>query len=631
LKPFAFFSTWPVLVALVLAVSLAGCASTGDSPARDDGGGDDLDAAVDDGGPQPDAAVIDASPPDACVADPAGEVCNDLDDDCDGETDEGFDVGAACDGVDSDMCQEGLTKCDGQGATTCADPTGDAIETCNGSDDDCDGTTDEGFGLGVACDGVDDDRCAEGQVTCDGAGSTTCDDATGNSVETCNAADDDCDGQTDEGFGLGVACDGTDGDLCTEGQVVCAAGGGTTCSDVSATNIDLCNGADDDCDGAIDEGWNIGAACDGNDGDTCNEGQLQCGAGGMTLVCSDATGTTTESCNGADDDCNEGVDEGFDVGGACTSGTGACASPGTRVCSGDGSASVCNATPGNPGREFCGDGIDHDCSGGADPTCPSNDLPGGAIDVSAGGVFTTDLTFAHDDASGSCSSTGGRDVFYQLTLATRQIVYFDTFGSSFDTSVRIHAGACSTSLGTFQTCGDDACSVTQTQLAADLAAGTFCVVVDQYSEFQTSGALTLNVVLGGRTGTRLAGPGTVAGNTCGQASLTGECGSSSAAPEIAYYLLTCPGQTSALSASTCGGATTYDSVLYFRDGNAMEADATQVCNDDACSGGTTCTGATNRASSISTPLAGAGLRWVIVDGFSTGCSNCGPFNLAVTF
>lgn len=47
-------------------------------------------------------------------------------------------------------------------------------------------------------------------------------------TEVCNAIDDDCDGVADEGFEIGAACDGPDGDACMHGQLACAPDGTDT-------------------------------------------------------------------------------------------------------------------------------------------------------------------------------------------------------------------------------------------------------------------------------------------------------------------------------------------------------------------------------------------------------------------
>src|SRR5262249_44088195 len=154
-----------------------------------------------------------------------------------------------------------------------------------------------------------------------------------------------------------------------------------------------------------------------------------------------------------------------------------------------------NATPGAPTAETCGNGIDEDCNG-SDAACPPNDLPSGAIDISNGGTFNVDLSAAHDDnwvastPALDCGDQGGRDVFYQFTLPAAEVVYYDTFGSNYDTVVRVFAGACA-SMGAVQACADDACSTTRSQGAVQLAAGTYCLVVDQFDANTTNGATTL--------------------------------------------------------------------------------------------------------------------------------------------
>ena len=129
----------------------------------------------------------------ACdAATPAAEVCNAADDDCDGATDEGFEaVGTACDGDDADSCMDGLWACGVDGALACGDDASSKVELCNGVDDDCDGDTDEDFPLaGQPCDGDDEDKCKDGAWACDGFG-PVCDDDAASVPELCNGVDDD--------------------------------------------------------------------------------------------------------------------------------------------------------------------------------------------------------------------------------------------------------------------------------------------------------------------------------------------------------------------------------------------------------------------------------------------------------
>jgi hypothetical protein len=71
-----------------------------------------------------------------------------------------------------------------------------------------------------------------------------------------------------------------------------------------------------------------------------------------------------EICDGIDNNKNGQIDEGFNVGQPCFVGNGACRQEGVNVCSPDGKA-VCSAVPGMPGQEIC-DGIDNNCDGQAD-------------------------------------------------------------------------------------------------------------------------------------------------------------------------------------------------------------------------------------------------------------------------
>jgi len=124
------------------------------------------------------------------------ELCDGADNDCDGQTDEGFSLGNAC---GFGQCAGGIEICSPDGFSTICNTLSLSIEEeCNGLDDDCDGQTDEDFlDLGNAC-GVG--ACVGGTIICSGDSTfTVCNTDSLATVETCNSLDDDCDGQTDEG------------------------------------------------------------------------------------------------------------------------------------------------------------------------------------------------------------------------------------------------------------------------------------------------------------------------------------------------------------------------------------------------------------------------------------------------
>ena len=341
----------------------------------------------------------------ACSAKtPAAETCNNLDDDCNGAADD-LPIDATCansaytaDGALIGTCV-GKRVCSG-GAELCQGAKTPKAESCNGEDDNCDGTTDEGFAwsdpvsggslaIGAACGAG---ACAGGNVMCASFSSAACSSAVKASAEACNGQDDDCNGTTDEGTcGDGNpctadVCDGgastckhlaveapcDDGDPCTLADACSAttcAGAPLACDDGNPCTIDTCDGKT----GACLFANKTGSCTDGNactSGDTCGAipgGGWGC-LPGVTVNCDDSNPCTDDTCttgSGCSYASNNATQACYD-GPPGTAGTGLCHG-GLRYCAAGVLASACVEQV-VPSAELC-NGLDDSCNGITDEGC----------------------------------------------------------------------------------------------------------------------------------------------------------------------------------------------------------------------------------------------------------------------
>jgi hypothetical protein len=296
------------------------------------------------------------------------ELCDGVDNDCLPSTADGSQdpqLGKACDGNDADLCKEGFNLCAG-GNLICDDPGDIDLDVCDGVDNDCNPATQDGSQdpqLLTSCDGSDLDKCNEGIRICQG-GSLFCNDPNDVDKDVCDGVDNDCNPNTADGSQdpqLGLVCDGDDADLCKEGNQVCA-NGVIGCNDPNDLDLEVCDGADNDCNPATSDGSQdsqLGAACDGTDPDLCKEGSKLCSGGNM--ICNDTNDLDLEYCDGVDNDCNPNTADGSQdpqLNVSCDGNDADLCKEGGKICSGGNL--VCN-DPNTVTLDVC-DGSDNDCN-----------------------------------------------------------------------------------------------------------------------------------------------------------------------------------------------------------------------------------------------------------------------------
>ena len=271
---------------------------------------------------------------------------------CAGQEQKGCYTGpAGTEGVGA--CKSGQQTCESNTWGACQGDQLPSDEKCNGVDDDCDGQVDENNPeAGVACDSKKPGVCAAGTSACQG-GQVVCTPNTQASAEKCDGADNDCDGQTDEGCncvdGTSQSCyTGAPGSQgvgpCKGGNQTCSGGTWGTCLGQVVPGTEICNGQDDDCDGQTDDG-NPGGGSAGSTGlsGICSAGTQQCQAGSLKCTQNQQAAPSDTCGNGLDDNCNGQTDEncgcahdvcstGVKLGSGCDSATGNCVS---KVCAVD--------------------------------------------------------------------------------------------------------------------------------------------------------------------------------------------------------------------------------------------------------------------------------------------------------
>ena len=236
---------------------------------------------------------------------PEPEICDGWDNDCNGFVDEIDTLRNQCGLTDTGLCDYGYEVCIG-GEVACFEAIDPQNEICDALDNDCDGFVDED--LQREC----ENQCGRGIEICALGNWIGCT-APAATEEICDGEDNDCDGLVDED--LVCLCLAGDAqpcpnDPCGWGIMICQQDGTWGPCEGNVPQPEICNNHDDNCNDLVDE--DLFLEC--YDGDPeevdiglCLAGTTTC-TEGVWGPCKDQVLPADERCDGLDNDCDGVVD-----------------------------------------------------------------------------------------------------------------------------------------------------------------------------------------------------------------------------------------------------------------------------------------------------------------------------------